>query len=48
MNIIQMVKAYGGMIVGKTDYWHPDINANHFLKKDRVAKYPIDMAAKAE
>lgn len=48
MNIIQMVRAYGGMIAGKADYWHPDMNTNRFLDKERVAKYPIDMSAKAE
>ena len=48
MNLIQMIKAYSGMILGKTDYWHPDTNANNSLRKDQVAKYPIDMAAKAE
>ena len=48
MNIIQMVKAYGGMIMGKTDYWHPDMNTNYSLVKERVGKYPVDMSAKAE
>ena len=48
MNIIQMVKAYSGMIMGKADYWHPDLNTNCALKNDRVAEYPIDMALKAE
>lgn len=48
MNIIQMVKAYTGMIVGKTDYWHPDMVTNESLNRECVAKYPIDMSAKAE
>jgi len=48
MNILQMVKAYAGMILGKTDYWHPDMNTNAALNKVCVAKYPVDMSAKAE
>jgi len=48
MNIIQMAKAYTGMIMGKTDYWHPDMNMNNSLNPECVAKYPVDMSAKAE
>lgn len=48
MNISQMVKAYSGMILGKTDYWHPNMNKNAALNNQRVAKYPVDMSAKAE
>lgn len=48
MNIFQMIKAYGGMVLGKTDYWHPDMNVNNELKPDVLAKYPVDMTAKAE
>lgn len=48
MNISQMVKAYSGMILGKTDYWHPDMNKNPALNNECVAKYPVDMSAKAD
>ncbi|AHF08686.1 D-glucuronyl C5-epimerase [Desulfitobacterium metallireducens] len=48
MNIIQMIKAYGGMVFGKTDYWHPDMNVNIELTAEQVRKYPVDMSAKAE
>lgn len=48
MNIFQMIKAYSGMVFGKTDYWHPDMNVNVELKPDVLAKYPVDMSAKAE
>lgn len=48
MNIIQMIKAYGGMVFGKTDYWHPDMNVNKDLNAEQVRKYPVDMSAKAE
>jgi heparosan-N-sulfate-glucuronate 5-epimerase len=48
MNIFQMIKAYGGMVLGKTDYWHPDMNVNPNLKAEVLGKYPVDMSAKAE
>lgn len=48
MNIFQMIKAYGGMVLGKTDYWHPDMNVNLELNPDVLRKYPVDMSAKAE
>lgn len=48
MNIFQMIKAYGGMVLGKTDYWHPDMNVNLELSPDVLSKYPVDMSAKAE
>lgn len=47
MNIVQMIKAYGGLVLGKTDYWHPDMNVNPALDKDTLGKYPVDMASKA-
>lgn len=48
MNIIQMLKAYSGMVFGKTDYWHPDMNVNRELTSASVRKYPVDMSTKAE
>lgn len=48
MNIFQMVKAYGGMVLGKTDYWHPDMNVNSSLEAEELYAYPVDMSAKAE
>ena len=49
MNLLQMVKAYSGMIFGKTDYWHPDMNVN--LKQssfeDKLGRYPLDISSKA-
>ncbi|MDI6812225.1 MAG: D-glucuronyl C5-epimerase family protein [Desulfitobacteriaceae bacterium] len=47
MNIFQMVKAYGGMVFGKTDYWHPDMKANPALSPGNIGKYPVDMSSKA-
>lgn len=47
MNILQMVKAYSGMVFGKTDYWHPDMNVNTGLTPEKIGKYPVDMSSKA-
>ncbi|KLU59335.1 hypothetical protein CEB3_c43210 [Peptococcaceae bacterium CEB3] len=47
MNIYQMFRAYGGMVFGRTDYWHPDMPANAELTPGRVAKYPVAMGSKA-
>lgn len=41
-----MVSAYGGMILGKKDYWHPDMLVNKDLKKDKIGAYYIDMRPK--
>lgn len=41
-----MFKAYGGMIIGKTDYWHPDMVVNPDIKKDVIGCYYVDMRAK--
>jgi hypothetical protein len=48
MKILEMVKAYGGMIFGKIDYWHPEMNMNSELSKDELKKYPVDMRTKAD
>lgn len=47
MNIVQMFKAYSGMVFGKTDYWHPDMNVNQALNSEHIGKYPVDTSAKA-
>ncbi|MFZ3103070.1 MAG: D-glucuronyl C5-epimerase family protein [Desulfitobacteriaceae bacterium] len=50
MNLPQMVKAYSGMIFGKTDYWHPDMNVNLKLSptEGKLEKYPLDISSKAD
>ena len=48
MNILEMVKAYGGMVFGKTDYWHPDMNMNSELSLGELRKYPVAMFTKAD
>ncbi|WP_434511188.1 D-glucuronyl C5-epimerase family protein [Desulfitobacterium sp. AusDCA] len=48
MNIIQMIRAYSGMVFGKTDYWHPDMNVNRELNSKIVRKYPVDISTKAD
>ncbi|CAA7599626.1 heparosan-N-sulfate-glucuronate 5-epimerase [Acididesulfobacillus acetoxydans] len=47
MNIWQMFRAYGGMVFGQTDYWHPDMPANAELNSGKVDKYPVAMGSKA-
>lgn len=47
MNVYQMIKAYSGMVFGKTDYWHPDMLFNPELTPAALAKYPLDIASKA-
>lgn len=42
MKIIEMVKAYGGLIVGKKDYWHPDMIVAKDISKDRIGSYYVD------
>jgi heparosan-N-sulfate-glucuronate 5-epimerase len=46
MNIVQMIKAYGGMVFGKTDYWHPNMNYNKEASIDKINCYYVDMKAK--
>ncbi|HWQ89816.1 MAG TPA: D-glucuronyl C5-epimerase family protein [Desulfitobacteriaceae bacterium] len=52
MNFLQMIKAYKGMVFGKTDYWHPDMVVNPDLsatadRADLPGRYPLDISAKA-
>jgi hypothetical protein len=41
-----MVKAYGGMVLGKKDYWHPDMNANTSSSTTAINCYYVDMRPK--
>lgn len=46
MKLIEMVKAYSGLVFGKTDYWHPITLANESIKADKIGAYYIDMRPK--
>lgn len=46
MNLNEMIKAYGGMIVGKTDYWHPNMVVNENISIEKIGAYYIDMRPK--
>lgn len=47
MKIKEMVSAYGSMIFGKNDYWHPEMIASSKISKDRIGEYYIDTRAKS-
>lgn len=49
MNLLQMIKAYYGLVFDKTDYWHPEMKANRSVSssEDSPGKYPVDISAKA-
>ncbi|MDD4345923.1 MAG: D-glucuronyl C5-epimerase family protein [Desulfitobacteriaceae bacterium] len=49
MKLVQMIKAYYGLVFDKTDYWHPEmqVNRNLALPEDSPGKYPVDISAKA-
>lgn len=49
MNLFQMIKAYSGLVFGKTDYWHPDMLVNPELSpfEDKLGRYPLDISSKA-
>jgi D-glucuronyl C5-epimerase C-terminus. len=49
MNLLQMIKAYYGLVLDKTDYWHPEMKVNQNLSSSDVTpgKYPVDISAKA-
>lgn len=46
MKISEMIKAYGGMIIGKTDYWHPDVHFNKNINTENMGPYYLDMRLK--
>lgn len=47
MTIIEMINAYGGLIFGKKDYWHPDMLVNNEISKDKIGCYYVDMRPKS-
>ncbi|MBZ9687623.1 D-glucuronyl C5-epimerase family protein [Clostridium estertheticum] len=46
MNILQMVKAYGSLIFGKQDYWHPDMLVNKNCSLNKIDQYYVDTKSK--
>lgn len=46
MKIGEMIKAYGGMIFGKEDYWHPTMLVNKYLELNKIGCYYVDMRSK--
>jgi len=42
MKIGEMIKAYGGMIFGKEDYWHPTMLVNKYLELNKIGCYYFD------
>ncbi|MHB1653255.1 MAG: D-glucuronyl C5-epimerase family protein [Desulfitobacteriaceae bacterium] len=47
MNIYQMIKAYSGLVFGKTDYWHPNMPVNLSLSPEKIGQYPVGISTKA-
>lgn len=47
MKVKEMISAYGGMIFGKNDYWHPEMIASQSVIKDKIGEYYIDTRAKS-
>jgi heparosan-N-sulfate-glucuronate 5-epimerase len=46
MNILQMFKAYGSLILGKQDYWHPDMISNNNCSLNKIDQYYVDTKPK--
>ncbi|MEA4827039.1 MAG: D-glucuronyl C5-epimerase family protein [Clostridium sp.] len=46
MKISEMIEAYGGMIFGKQDYWHPNMIACENIVKDTIGCYYVDTRPK--
>ncbi len=46
MKISEMIKAYGGLVLNKKDYWHPDMLANIEIDDKTIKCYYVDMRPK--
>jgi heparosan-N-sulfate-glucuronate 5-epimerase len=48
MNIIDLIKTYRGVLLGRPDYWHPQFKVSRHIDKDTPGRYYLDMSCKAE
>jgi heparosan-N-sulfate-glucuronate 5-epimerase len=46
MKLIEMIKAYSGMVFGKKDYWHPDMLVNNNVSPNSIGAYYVDTRPK--
>jgi heparosan-N-sulfate-glucuronate 5-epimerase len=47
MNIKEMISAYGGMIFGKEDYWHPNMKVSKKADSKLIKDYYVDTRPKS-
>lgn len=48
MKVVDLVRTYKRVLLGKPDYWHPRLKANKHVGQEFPGKYYLDMSCKAE